>query len=198
LNLKKLPEMIDIINVFQGVDHQPVLPIRYWTQDESRFGLHTITRSVLTALGIKPIRPVQFSYQSFYLYGAVEPQTGESFFLEFSHLDSDCFQLFLDQFSRAYPESLNVIQLDNGRFHKAQKLTIPDNVVLLFQPPYSPDVNPIERVWQSFKDKLGWLNFKNLDQLRKELDEIIRSILPDELASLTGFDFILTAINNKT
>jgi hypothetical protein len=57
--------MIDIINVFQGVDHQPVLPIRYWTQDESRFGLHTITRSVLTALGIKPIRPVQFSYQSF-------------------------------------------------------------------------------------------------------------------------------------
>ena len=67
LNLKKLPEMIGMINVFQGVDHQPVLPIRYGAQDESRFGLHTITRSVLTALGIKPIRPVQFSYQSLYL-----------------------------------------------------------------------------------------------------------------------------------
>ena len=67
LNLKKLPKMIDIINVFQGVDHQSVLPIRYWTQDESRFGLHTITRSVLTALGIKPIRPLQLNYQSFYL-----------------------------------------------------------------------------------------------------------------------------------
>ena len=67
LNLKKLPEMIDMINVFQGIDHQPVLPIRYWAQDESRFGLHTITRSVLTVLGIRPIRPVQLSYQSLYL-----------------------------------------------------------------------------------------------------------------------------------
>lgn len=104
----------------------------------------------------------------------------------------------MDQFSQAYPESLNVIQLDNGCFHKAKKLIIPDNVVLLFQPPYSPDVNPIERVWQSFKDQLAWLNFKSLSTLCKELDEMIQSILPAQLASLTGFDFILSAINNKT
>jgi transposase len=53
-----------------------------------------------------------------------------------------------------------VIQLDNGRFHYAKNLTIPDNIVLLFQPPYSPDVNPIERVWQFMKDKLRWINLK--------------------------------------
>jgi hypothetical protein len=58
--------MIDIIDLFPGVEILSALPIRYWSQDESRFGLHTITRSVFTALGIKPICPIQFNYQSFY------------------------------------------------------------------------------------------------------------------------------------
>ena len=129
-------------------------------------------------LGVKLIGPIQWNDQSFYWYGAVEPLTGDSFFLEFSHLDADCFQIFLEQFSQAYPHSLNVIQLDNGRFHSVKKLQIPNNVVLLFQPPYSPDVNPIERVWQSMKDKLRWLNLKSLEELHGEVDKIIQSITP--------------------
>ena len=112
----------------------------------------------------------------------------------FSHLNADCFQLFLDEFSKAYPHSLNVIQLDNGRFHSAKSLTIPDNIVLLFQPPYSPDLNPIERVWQFMKDKLCWINLKTLDELREKVDEIVQSILPSQVASLTSFDFILSAL----
>ena len=87
-----------------------------------------------------------------------------------------------------------MIQLDNGRFHSAKKLQIPNNIVLLFQPPYSPDVNPIERVWQSMKDKLRWINLKSLEELRGEVDKIIQSITPSQLASLTSFDFILTAL----
>lgn len=170
------------------------MPIRYWSQDESRFGLKTITRRVLTALGVKPIGPVQWNFQSFYIYGAVEPLTGENFFLEFPHLNADSFQLFLDEFAKAYPHDLNIIQLDNGRFHLAKKLTIPDNIVLLFQPPYSPDVNPIERVWEFMKEKLSWFNGKSLEELLNEVDRIIQSILPSEVASLTSYDFILSAL----
>ena len=191
---KKLPDRLEVIDILQNVESGPALPLRYWSQDESRLGLKTITRSVLTALGVKPIGPIQWKYPSFYVYGAVEPLTGDSFFLEFSHLDADCFQIFLDQFSQSHPQSLNVIQLDNGRFHLAKKLQIPQNIVLLFQPPYSPDVNPIERVWQFMKDKLRWLNLKNLEELREKVDEIIRSIAPSQFASLTSFDFILTAL----
>lgn len=164
------------------------------SQDESRFGLKTITRRVLTVLGIKPVDPVQWNFQSFYLYGVVEPLSGEHFFLEFSHLDAKCFQLFLDEFSKAFPGSLNVIQLDNGRFHSVKSLVIPDNIVLLFQPPYSPDVNPIERVWRCMKDKLCWAALKNLDELREKVDEILQSLSPRQVASLTGFDFILSAL----
>ena len=191
---KKLPDRLELIDILQNVQGNPTLPLRYWSQDESRIGLKTITRCILTALGVKPVGPMQWIFQSFYLYGAVEPLTGDSFFLEFSHLDADCFQIFLEQFSQAHPHSLNVIQLDNGRFHFAKKLQIPENVVLLFQPPYSPDINPIERVWQFIKDQLRWLNLKNLDELRRKVDEVIQSITPNQIASLTSFDFILTAL----
>ena len=149
---------------------------------------------MITLSGVKPVGLVQWPFKAFYLYGAVEPVTGENYFLEFSHLDGECFQIFLDQFSQAYSQSLNVMQLDNGRFHIAKQLRIPDNVILLFQPAHSPDVNPIERVWQYIKDKLSWINFRDLDALREEVSNILNSLSPDRLVSLTGYHFILSAL----
>ena len=67
-------------------------------------------------------------------------------------------------------------------------------MTLLLQPPYSPDVNPIERVWQHIKDQLSWLNFKTLDELRQRVDEILHSLTPEHVASLTSYDFILSAL----
>src|SRR5512143_522144 len=111
------------MDVFQEVESDKQ-PVRYWSQDESRLGLHTITRRILTLPGIKPLGRIQCKFEAFYLYGAVEPLTGESFFLEFSHLDSVCFQAFLKEFSKAYADSLNILQLDNGSFHLAKVLAI--------------------------------------------------------------------------
>ncbi|MBM0743420.1 hypothetical protein JOY44_17690 [Phormidium sp. CLA17] len=59
----------------------------------------------------------------------MEPTTGELFFLQFTHVDRQCYQLFLEQFSQAYPDSLNILQVDNGAFHKAKDLVIPDNII---------------------------------------------------------------------
>ena len=67
-----------------------------------------VIRRRISLPGIKPIAKVEEKYESVYLYGAVDPRTGDSFFLEFSDLTADCFQLFLDQFSEAFPESLNL------------------------------------------------------------------------------------------
>ena len=86
---------------------------------------------------------------------AVAPQTGESFWREFSHLDSLCFQIFLEQLAGEYPDNLNVVQVDNGRFHHSSSLKIPDNILLIFQPPYSPELNPSERVGQHIKQELS-------------------------------------------
>ncbi len=61
--------------------------IRYWSQDESRMGLHTIQRRKLIGTGIKPQGKVQWDFTYLWLYGAVEPLTGARFFYEFTHLD---------------------------------------------------------------------------------------------------------------
>lgn len=171
------------------------LPIRYWCQDESRLGLKTETRRVITAKGVKPRMPVQWQRHAFYLYGIVEPKTGESFFYEFSHLDSVCFEQFLQLIAQTFPESLNVIQLDNSAAHTPRHLTVPDNILLLFQPPHSPELNPIERVWQDIKVDLKGEVFDTLDDLRTAVREVLGYLTPEWLASMAGFPYILSALS---
>ncbi len=69
--------------------------------------------------------------------------------------DSICFEKYLELFSQKFPEDLHIIQLDNGSPHQAFELDIPENIILLFQPPYSPQVNPIERFWKHLRKDLG-------------------------------------------
>jgi hypothetical protein len=57
-------------------------PVRIFCQDERRFGLLPIQRRRLTLTGVKPVGAVQYCVENFYVDGAVEPTTGESFFLE--------------------------------------------------------------------------------------------------------------------
>jgi transposase len=72
-----------------------------------------------------------------------------------------------------YSHNFYVIQVDNGRFHLSSKLKIPENVLLIFQPPYSPDLNPIERVWHYIKPELSWGNYDNLDALKEKVRTFI-------------------------
>jgi len=63
------------------------------------------------------------------------------------HLDTACFQRFIDLFAAAFPDSLNLLQLDQASCHTATTLVWPDNVIPIFQPAHSPELNPIERLW---------------------------------------------------
>ena len=125
------------------------------------------------------------------MYGLIEPRSGASFFAEFSHVDGVCFQQYLDWFAQAYPKQLHLIQLDNSRWHIWSELNVPDNVILVFQPPYCPQVNPIERLWKEIKKHLKWELFDNLDRLRQKLSEVLSHLTSSTIASITGWDFIL-------
>lgn len=150
---------------------------------------------VITLKGVKPIGKVKWVRQAFYIYGLFESETGESFYYEFSHVATDCFQVFLDGFAQAYPEDLHVIQLDQGSFHSGQDLIIPANVILLFQPAHSPELNPAERVWEYIRSQLRWFQADTLAELRKKLDEIYAKLTNELIASLTGWRRILNALN---
>ena len=170
-------------------------PIRYFVEDESRFGLKTIVGRLITASGVKPIGQWQWLFKAFWLYGAVEPKTGESFFLQFSHVDTQCYPRFLSEFSPTYPNSLNILQVDNGRFHNGKDLIVPENIVLLFQPPYCPELNPIERLWEHIKADLKWASFKTQAQLQTKVDQLICELTPEVIASITGYSFINDALS---
>jgi len=152
-----------------------------------------ITRRRITLPGVKPIQEAKPGYEYFYLYGAVEPETGQRFFTEHDRLNGDCFQVFLDRFAEAFPRSHNVMILDNGKFHKARRLSIPTGLQLKFLPPYSPELNPVERLWQDVKDALGFDFYEHLADLRQEARTVLTQYTNKEVASLTGYDYLLEA-----
>ena len=169
--------------------------IRLFCQDESRFGILPTVQRRITASGVKPVAVVDYQYDWFYLYGAVEPLTGDGFFPELPRLTGECFQIFIDELSATFPHTLNAMVLDNGRFHRAKSLVIPDNVVLIFLPPYSPELNPIERLWQDIKQKLFSRTYQTLDQMQQQLSEILGNFPKSAIAKITSFSYFLNADN---
>lgn len=169
--------------------------VRFFCGDETRIGLKTITGKKITAKGVKPVGVHQWKFQATYLYGIIEPLTGEHFFWEFSHLNTDCFQIFLDLVAQHFSESFLIIQLDNGAFHKAKRLRVPDNILLFFQPSHSPELNPIEQVWQYLKRHLRWLMPRNLDELRLALYSQLGKLTKSIIASIARRKYILEALS---
>jgi transposase len=191
---KKLPQELEAIVERVNKFYQPWSRLRYWCQDESRMGLHTMQGRLLTLTGVKPKGKVQWNFQALWLYGLVEPLTGDSFFYEFCHLDTVCFEKFLELFSQANPEDIHIIQLDNGGCHQALDLSLPENVILLFQPPHCPEVNPIERLWEEIKKSLKWELFTSLEQLRLGVRKILQDLNQTLITSVTGWQFIIEAL----
>jgi transposase len=152
--------------------------------------LFTKKGKALTALGVKPICPFQQVFQSLYLFGAVSPIDGKSFFLQMPNCNGDNFQIFLDDFSLQESEELIVIVLDNGAFHKAKSLKIPENIILIFLPPYSPELNPAEKIWAKFKRDFTNRLFKTLDDLDEYVCKLATSITTIEIKSICSFNYI--------
>ncbi|MEG4576619.1 transposase [Microcoleus sp. ARI1-B5] len=67
-------------------------------------------------------------------------------------------------------------------------------MLLLFQPAYSPEVNPIERLWGYIKEQLKWLRFEQIEELRAAVQKELKKLTNEFIASLTGWQFILDAI----
>ena len=191
--LKKLPETLNHIKIdkFQSSDFKSA---SLYFQDESRFGLLTVQRRVLTAKGVKPLVPYQHKFKNFYLFGAYSI-SGDHFTLELPNCNADCFQVYLDEFSKHCPDQLKIMFLDNGVFHKAKHLEIPNNIILSFIPPYSPELNPAEKVWDFIKDKIANKIYKTLDHLSDAVAQIVADIKSENIKSLTSYKYYVENFN---
>lgn len=131
--------------------------LRYLCQDETRVGLKSETGRVITNRGVKPVAAVQWQRDNYWIYGVVEPLSGWHFTAEYECLDSEQFQLFLNALSTELGEDVALIQLDQAKAHQALALQWHENLIPILQPAHSPQLNPIERLWQFLKAQLKGL-----------------------------------------
>jgi transposase len=122
-----------------------------WYMDESGFLADPRPKAVWAKRGTKPVCPKTGLHIRESVLGAVQPDTGEYFSLVFNHVDRDVFQCFLDQLAKETAGRKVVLVLDNASWHKAKSLAWHD-IRPFYLPPYSPDLNPIERLWKYMKD----------------------------------------------
>lgn len=171
--------------------------INLYFQDESRFGLLTILRRMITAKGIKPVAPFLHRFDNLYLFGAFSPITGSSCLLEMPHCNSQTFQLFLNQLSTQNATEFKILVLDNGAFHHAKRLIVPDNIALIFLPPYSPELNPAEKMWRYFKDRVSMIAYNSLEMLQQKISEVINNTSMDTVKSICGNQFYLNCFKGS-
>jgi hypothetical protein len=170
--------------------------VRGFCQDETRLGLHLPLHRRLTGYGVKPVQVVAPLYEYYWLYAAVEPTTGEAFWWELPCLDAACFTIFLRHFSQHYAESLNLVLLDQAPAHVAQRVEVPENVVLVWLPAYSPELNPVERLWEDLKYRINVLNGQvrsSLRALQAHVADLVQRYSAEMIASLTGYAYLVEA-----
>lgn len=149
----------------------------------------------LTAKGVKPICPFQQVFKSLFLFGAFSPINGDQFLLEMPECNANTFQIYLDEFSKHNPEEFKIMVLDNGAFHKAKSLIIPENIALVFLPPYSPELNPAEKMWARLKRKFSGKLYKTLDQISVFISRAIKKFTVKRIKKTCSFDYIFSSIN---
>ena len=162
-------------------------------QDEAGFGRINKPKNCWCPAGVRPVTPCQHIREYRYAYGAVEPLTGDSFFLVMPYCNTDCTNVYMEHLSRAYPDDLILLIMDKASWHRSKKLIIPDNIRILHIPPYTPEMNPIEQIWKEIR-KLGFRNelFKTLDKVVDRLCDTINCMSNDLVKSITGRDWILS------
>ena len=159
-----------------------------WFQDECRVGQqNTITR-IWAPKGTRPRAIRQRQFTSTYIFGAVCPSKNKASALILPECNTQTFQLHLDEISSQVDQNKHaVVIIDQARWHLAKALTIPANITLLPLPPYSPELNPMEQVWEFKKQRyLANRAFKDYEDILEACTKAWNSFLriPGKIQSL--------------
>lgn len=163
--------------------------------DEARFGLKTWFRRRWCPKGFRPLWVFQDRYEWLWLYAAVEPKTGESFCLEMPCLNGDCFEVFLQELRRAYPDEEIVLVSDRAGSHTSGHVRWPEGIDSLLLPACSPELDPVERWFEELRGALSNEVFDTTEAIAEALTEAMRPYWedPTRLARLTGYGWWVEA-----
>jgi transposase len=133
----------------------------------------------------------QTRYDWAYAYAAVEPATGFSSALIAPHVNTGTMNQFLRIVSEEVDDGDFVILLmDQAGWHKSRALVVPENIVILYLPPYSPELNPVERLWAYLRSHhLSNRAYEGYDQIRDEVGKAYRALTPELLRSVCRCEY---------
>ena len=122
-------------------------------QDEARFGRISDPRACWAERPIRPNVKTQMIREYAYVFGAVSPHDGQHDSLVLPWANTEAMSFFLEEVSRRHPGEYILMFMDQAGWHKANALKIPHNMEIAFLPPYSPDLNPQEQIWDELREK---------------------------------------------
>lgn len=193
-SLKKLPQIVE-----QEVMRQASVgrQVRLMFQDEARFGRINDPRRCWAPKGFRPEVGLQIVREYTYAFGAVSPQDGTLDSLVLPVVTTEAMSIFLEEVGRRHPGEFILMFLDGAGWHRANNLAVPENMRLEALPPYNPQLNPVEHIWDEIREK--WFAnevFNSLDSVEDRLVEALVALENDNklVASTTGFDWIINCI----
>jgi transposase len=171
--------------------------LRIMFADEARFGRMNRPRPCWAPLRTRPAVAAQLIREYVYLYGAVSPKDGTCVFLILPAPDTECFQIFIDTVAKRYSRDLILLLVDGAGNHSSDDLVLPGNIMLHALPPYSPELNPQENIWDEIREKI-FKNYalKSMDEVYAKLEEAALYIQrnPKTVKSITSFPYIAKSL----
>jgi DDE superfamily endonuclease len=182
------------------VSTSPV-PVRLFFQDEARFGRINDPRRCWAPPGMRPDVPSQIVREYTYAFAAVAPHSGAMVSLMLPVANASAMSLFLDELAARHAGERLLVVLDGAGWHIANELRVPESMRLLRLPPYSPQLNPVESLWDELREK--WFQntvFADLGGLEDRLVEGLRSLedSPALVGSVCGYGWIKAISLNAT
>lgn len=172
--------------------------MKLWVMDEARMGLHTEMRRVWTLRGLRPVVDRQIKYQWDYLYGALSLVGGEAHFTHLPGVSLEWDAAYLENLAATDAEAIHIVVRDQAGFHlRDGDARLPARVRIVDLPPYSPELNPCEQLWDLVKDEIANRVFATVPRLRTGMKAVLQRFWEDPKAvlSLIGRPWLLAQAN---
>jgi hypothetical protein len=193
---KKLPEELASILTPANVKGRKV---RLMFQDEARFGRMVRIRRCWAPEPQRPSVSNGYEREYVYCYGAVSPLEGEMDWMISRKMNTFKMGGFLSQVSAAHPDEFIIMVVDGASSHKSKDLNLPENIHLIRLPPYSPELNPQEHIWDELREK-EFPNrvFNDMSGVLQQLEKGLNRISADHslIKGITAWPWIVS-INLK-
>lgn len=168
-------------------------------QDEARFGRINEPRRCWTKKGLRPAMHKQIIREYTYVYGAFCPTDGTMDSLILPNMYASTMSVFLKEVSMRHKDELVLMVVDGAPCHRAGKLKLPHNIELLELPPYCPQLNPSENMWDELREKeFANKSFSSMNNLETHLCSALRRYesKPAIIKSITNWNWISDAIHS--